>query len=391
MLLPIAGQTASPVRASSAGTVVYSPYPGDMSPGAMYPRFIRLAHAGSQNGYLLATFEDYHSPSNPVYPIYRSTDGGVTWSLFSSIHDLQHHPVWGMRYQPDLFELPRALGPWAAGTVLAAGNVIPQDLSKSELELYASVDHGKTWSYVSTIARGGRAVPNWPAVWEPDLQIDAQGHLVVYYSDERHKAAGYNQLLGHEVSTNGGRTWGPEVYDVAIGDGQARPGMAVVSRMGNGKYLMSFELCGAQPDCGAHVKISADGDHWNPSSPGSQVQAADGRYLTNTPYSAWSPSGGPNGTIYMAAQMEHNADGSTAPGSGATLFANSKLGTGPWTAVAAPLAFATPHFGCAGWSQPLVPTGSKLMQMASTYIAGPNQCEIRFAIATPLGSERLSR
>jgi hypothetical protein len=225
-LLLVAGQTLPAAQASSSGTVVYSPYPSDMWPGAMYPRLIRLAHAGAQNGNLLATFEDYHTPSNPTFPIYRSADGGVSWSLFSRIRDVQHHPVWGMRYQPDLFELPRALGTWPAGTILAAGNVIPEDLAKTELDLYASTDHGKTWSFVSTIVRGGRAVPGQPAVWEPNLQIDAHGQLVVYYSDERHKADDYNQLLAHEVSTDGGRTWGSEVYDVAIGDGRARPGMA---------------------------------------------------------------------------------------------------------------------------------------------------------------------
>src|SRR5262249_21589154 len=151
--------------------------------------------------------------------------------------DTHHRPVWGLRYQPDLFELPQQVAGWPAGMILAAGNAIPRDLSRTELDLYASSNHGRTWSYISTIAGGGQAVPGQPAVWEPDLQIDAHGHLVVYYSDERHKAAGYNQLLAHEVSTDGGRTWGAEVYDVAIGDGQARPGMAVVSRMGSGQYV----------------------------------------------------------------------------------------------------------------------------------------------------------
>jgi hypothetical protein len=348
----------------------------------MYPRLIRLAYAGSQNGYLLATFEDYHEPGDPVFPIYRSTNGGASWALFSQIDDTHHRPVWGLRYQPDLFELPRQIAGWPAGTILAAGNAIPRDLSRTELDLYASTNHGRTWSYISTIASGGQAVPGQPAVWEPDLQIDAHGHLVVYYSDERHKAAGNNQLLAHEVSTDGGHTWGAEAYDVAIGDGRARPGMAVVSRMGDGQYVMSFELCGAAPNCGAHVKISSNGDNWGPSSAGSLVQTSDGHYLASTPYNTWSSSGGSRGTIYVSAELENNPDGSTAAGSGATLFANRSGGAGTWKAVAAPLSFSTPHFGCGGWSQPLIASGSRLMQMASTYVGGPNMCQIRFASAT---------
>jgi len=181
-------------------------------------------------------------------------------------------------------------------------------------------------------------------------------------------------------STDGGKTWGAEVYDVAINNGSARPGMAVVSRMGNGQYVMSFEACNTTPDCGAHIKISSDGDNWgNASDLGPLVQTSDGRYLTSTPYNTWAPTGGSKGAIYVAAKVEYNSNGSIASGSGSTLLANTNLGSGPWHAVPAPLSFQTIVPNCNGWSQPLVAAGTTLMQMAAVAIAGTtSRCEIRF-------------
>lgn len=63
-----------------------------------------------------------------------------------------------MRYQPHLFYLDKATGGFPAGTILVAGNSIPTDLSKTQLDLYASRDGGVTWSFVSHIANGGVAV-----------------------------------------------------------------------------------------------------------------------------------------------------------------------------------------------------------------------------------------
>ena len=367
--------------AASNGSIVYTPASSNPDPGSAYPRFIRLSYSGSLNGTLLATFEDYQNPTTPFFPIYRSTDNGASWSYYSQINDTHHNPAWGMRWEPKLYELPQQVGSWPAGTILAAGNSIPSNHSQTELDLYASTNHGLSWSYVSMIVAGGAPVTSGSSpVWEPELQVDAHGNLVAYYSDERHKANGYNQLLAHEVSTNGGKTWGGEVYDVAVNNGSARPGMAVVTRMGNGQYAMSFEVCGANPNCGVHVKISSDGDNWgNASDLGSLVQSSNGTYLCCTPYNAWVATGG-NGTLYVSGKMEYNSNGSVASGSGSTLMANYNYGSGAWYPVNAPLHFTPIASGCNGWSQPLVAVGTTLMQMPSTALPGSTtRCEIRFA------------
>ena len=49
---------------------------------------------------------------------------------------------WGLRYQPFLYELAEPIGGYEAGTILLAGNSIPDDLSQTQIDLYASTDKG---------------------------------------------------------------------------------------------------------------------------------------------------------------------------------------------------------------------------------------------------------
>ena len=138
-------------------STLYAPLPAAPKPGSLYPRAIRLKYAGPQNGFMLATFEEYLRET-PSFPVYRSTDGCATWSLFSRVRDTQ--TGWGMRLQPFLYELPRTLGSMPAGTILCLGNSIPSDMSHTRLDLYRSVDRGATWSFVSHMAAGGAANPD---------------------------------------------------------------------------------------------------------------------------------------------------------------------------------------------------------------------------------------
>jgi hypothetical protein len=71
---------------------------------------IRLNYSGTANGTLLTTFEKSNGSVDVqgTFPIFRSTDDGQTWAKYSDIVDTQNN--WGMVWEPQLFELPVAVG-----------------------------------------------------------------------------------------------------------------------------------------------------------------------------------------------------------------------------------------------------------------------------------------
>ena len=76
-----------------------------------------------------------------------------------------------------------------------------------------------------------------------DNRVTPDGKLICFYSDERRAAgSGYNQLLAHKVSPDGGRTWGEEKIDVAFPGGRLRPGMPVVAALPRGRFIMVYEM-----------------------------------------------------------------------------------------------------------------------------------------------------
>ncbi|MFF7277392.1 RICIN domain-containing protein [Streptomyces griseorubiginosus] len=315
LVLPSSGPAHAISRASQT---MYTPPSGTPSPGSLYPRAIRLQNSGSSNGTLLATFEQYSS-GTPVFPIYRSTDNGNSWSQISSISDT--HNGFGNRYQPFLYELPTAIGNFPAGTILAAGNSIPNDLSTTELDLYASTDHGVSWSYVSTIAQGGEADPTngKTPVWEPFLMVSGS-KLIVYYSDQRDP--NYGQKIVHQTSTDG-LAWGSVVNDVATSTYGDRPGMPVVAKLPNGNYVMTYEFWGA-PEGGfaVYYKISSNPEAFG-SATGIALKATDGTQPKSSPYITWLPTGGANGTLVVSANSSDD------------LFLNTQNGAAnTWTRIA---------------------------------------------------------
>jgi hypothetical protein len=163
-------------------------------PRVLYARTVEL-----EDGVLLATWENY-SPEPPLvyFPIFRSIDGGETWKQISEVTDQVNG--WGLRYQPFLYEMPASVGKYPAGTILCSGNSIPTDLSKTKIDVYASVDKGYSWEFVSHVASGGATIPDngVPAIWEPFIMW-YDGRIVLYYSDQRDPAHG--QKLVHQVGS----------------------------------------------------------------------------------------------------------------------------------------------------------------------------------------------
>ncbi len=366
--------------------VVVSPKKEDFYPGGavLYPRVIQLQHAGEQNGTLLATFEYATLKEPPVAPIFKSVDGGKTWEHFSDVEDTKNG--WGLRFQPVIFELPKQCGDLPAGTLVFSANAVPlqafapgnaPDFIGTELQFYVSRDFGKTWDYRSSFAYGGVPVEyNWDClgpVWEPFIYINAYGDITVAFTDERpHSDGKLNQTLAVIASNDGGRTWGEEKLVVAIPDRIHRPGMAIVTRLPNGKFFMCYEIVNC-PNQDVYFKISDDGmDFGDPASFGTRAQTADGKFVGSMPYCIWTKHGGPNGTIILSGKRDGFIEdgeekgwlGLREPGN---FLVNYNLGEGPWEQLPMLVSYDS-RIHQAGWSMGMavIDGDTKLIQLAPT-------------------------
>ncbi|KAB5518207.1 Sialidase [Coniochaeta sp. 2T2.1] len=328
------GSSSSPAKKSRSACAVttffndktiFTPPTNYTDPRVLYARTAELA-----DGTLLATWENY-SPEPPLvyFPIYESKDRGVSWKEISKVVDTVNN--WGLRYQPDLYVLPRAFAGFPAGTILASGNSIPTDLSKSKIDVYASTDSGYTWKFVSTVASGGKAVPNngETPVWEPFVML-YKDEVVLYYSDQGDPKHG--QKLVHKT-TKDLKTWSAAVDDVSYPVYTARPGMTTVTLLPNGKYMMTYEY-GGGPGYGSSYKfpvyyrIADDPRKFN-DAPGIPIQAGSVK-PEGSPYVTWSSVGGKDGSILVSS------------GTNQQVFVNRALGdVNKWEAynVAQPVAY----------------------------------------------------
>ncbi|CAH0173254.1 Exo-beta-D-glucosaminidase [Microbacterium oxydans] len=347
----IAGAVIAPSAASAVttgnGALVYSPAAGSsFNPeggapaGTTYAKIIVLKNNGSNNGTQLVTFDQLVLQNGvQVYPIYRSTNDGASWTKVADVNPSATFPTFTRTAQPFLYEVTQTTGNLAAGTILLTGMIMPEDRSSSRLVVYKSTDRGSTWSFLSTIDSGGPAVydpspsSTTTTVWEPSLAIDANGGLVAYYSDERQKANGVLQAVSYRRSTDGGQTWGSLVNVSAPTNQSDRPGMITVAKLPDGRYIATFEVVNrpsqTQNTAPVYFKISNDGLNWGTTtSIGTPIQLADGRGIGSSPFVKWVPSGGPKGALIVASKWSLTPSG--AIDGGQNFFVNYNLGAGPW-------------------------------------------------------------
>lgn len=329
------------------GALVYAPAAGSsFNPeggtpaGTTYAKVIVLKHSGSSNGTQVVTFDQLVLQNGvQVYPIYRSTDDGASWTHVTDVNPSATFPTLTRTAQPFLFEVTQTTGNLTAGTILLAGMIMPEDRSSSRLVLYKSTNQGTIWSYVSTIDTGGPAVydpsptSTTTTVWEPSLAIDANGGLVAYFSDERQKANGVLQAVSYRRSTDGGQTWGSLVNVSAPTNSSDRPGMITVTKLPDGRYLATFEVVNrpsqSQNTAPVYYKTSSDGLSWgSTTSIGSPIQLADGRGIGSSPFVTWVPSGGPEGMVVVASKWSLDSSGNIDGGQ--NLYVNYNLGEGAW-------------------------------------------------------------
>lgn len=154
------------------------------------------------------------------------------------------------------------------GEVLLSMRSLVPNLSY-QLPVYMSTNNGLTWNYRSNIDTSDSAVAQQGrGLWEPDFWGLEDGRLVVTYSNEKHD--GYSQMISERVSTDHGLTWSSEIWAVTqTGGGSLRPGMSQMARMANGKYILVYEVVNSG-NADVHYKISDDGVNW-PAGLGTRI------------------------------------------------------------------------------------------------------------------------
>jgi len=288
---------------------------------AYYPRIIRYSHNKIENGNLLSSFDSDGGTAN----FFKSTDDGKTWSKLSSFDENTPpgHCCSG------LYEVPATVGNTEAGTLFWATSIgRGQDPRvPTALKIYQSKDSGTTWSFLSSPVIGSIGL------WEAEFIMNDKKQLIMYYSSEEHKDKGYNQLLAHKVSIDGGLTWGNEVFDVAMKGGIMRPGMAIVRKMNNGKYFMSYEICGS--GCDVFIRTSDDGLNWgNPEDPGIRVESSNGNHFAHAPTIMITPD---NELVLIGQLLISNAENKIVADNGKVYMYNKNNGTGLWVEMKSPV------------------------------------------------------
>ncbi len=255
------------------------------------------------DGTLLATYENY----SYKYVIHRSTDGGATWHQFSTVTDTLNKG-YVAEWMPHLYELPVDMGKYKAGTVLLAGTSKNEKdtFTVSTITIHASTDGGKTWETVCNVDLGGGG---GEGVWEPYLIYEEErDRLYCFYSDD--SDPDHSQKLAYKYSTDLENWHGKDDkvgVDVDPKDAVAcsnkgyRPGMTSVVDMGEGGYLMTYEMMASGiPDVQVYYKKTKDLDNWgDPADYGKPVKSTDGHSTGSGPWCAWSPVGGACGTLVV--------------------------------------------------------------------------------------------
>ncbi|MFB5673414.1 family 16 glycoside hydrolase [Paenibacillus terreus] len=239
---------------TDAGTDARGIRPGTF--GSEYGRMLQLA-----NGQWLAVYTIYDNNGYTRDPnggtklqVARSTDNARTWTVLSTISDPGSDLDNGQ-----MLQLPN-------GDILLAARSV-RWAESFYLPVYKSTNGGATWTYLSNIDSNAGAPGTLGArgVYEPHLGFLADGRLAVFYASEKHadSSPAYSQIISLKVSTDSGTTWGNEIFAAwNPGNSASRPGMPVWTKMNNGKYILTYEVCGPQ-NCDIYYKISDDGVTWS--------------------------------------------------------------------------------------------------------------------------------
>jgi hypothetical protein len=225
------------------------------------------------NGYKYADAHNLNGQGTALQ-VARSMDNCRTWKTISTLRDNNRDLDNG-----EIIRLPNG------SLRLAARSVRWQESYR--IPVWSSDDGGVTWKHLSEAdsnegSPGSLGNPD-QGVYEPDFCLLEDGTLAIFYANEKHVTGhpSFSQIISEKLSMDSGTNWGKEIWvawDAA--KPSDRPGMPVITKMGDGKYLVVFEVVGSH-NAEIFCKISADGKTWS-SGIGTQIPGqAGGPYVTS--------------------------------------------------------------------------------------------------------------
>ena len=295
-VLFINGGALSTFKVDMTNTI-YTPTPTKPAANITYGKVIVLEHNGDDNGTILVTCESLDLES---YPVFKSTSNGLDFEKISDVRDSDRK--FESDWQPAIYELPCDIGDYPEGTIIFGG--CSRNSTSTKIVVYASRDIGKTWEQVSVVCRGNYGDAK-DGVWEPFFYAE-DGVLYCLYSDDHHPRC--NQALALKY-TSDLKKWSDQIEVVTPNNSDLRPGMITLAKMGNGKYIVVYEMVGI--DNAAYYKTTTDLTDWDANSEGTRISSG-GYTVGSAPFVAWTPAGGANGTLIVTGMF--SIGGSSATG-----------------------------------------------------------------------------
>ncbi len=268
---------------------------------AHYPSIIELNYNGENNGKLIAIFCLSDTPTVAGDPdtngcVMESDDGGLTWKMIARPEEVFDTSIVGIS-MAHLYELPVAVGDMPAGTLLYSGNSVDYE-RKSHIAIWRSFDCGYTWEeYVIIDEAGGTR----EGIWEPYVWYEeSDGYLYCFYSDDSDPA--HDQKLVYKRTVDG-VNWSEAEEVCAFESEKARPGMFIMTKMGNGEYFMVYEYYEGGKGR-VYYKTTTDVSEWSAESVGTLLTDETGYTVKGAPFCIWTPFGGENGMLLVTGKED---------------------------------------------------------------------------------------
>jgi hypothetical protein len=241
------------------------------------------------------------------------------------------------------------------------------------IRLFASTDIGRTWEPVAIT----HTADNRGGLWEPEFATCDDGTLVQFFCDET-DGENHSQKIVSQTSEDG-VTWSDPLPVIELEDPGARPGMPNVRRLADGRWAMSYEVCGPSDLCRVYVRTDDDPRDWGAvTARGERVTATDGTEPRHTPTLTLDE----DGSMLLASQMHFDAAGEVAEANGqiAVRTTNSVLtGEVTWTSEPVPVPVANPDDSpCPNYSPTFVRTADGTLLEITTAPDENGECKAQY-------------